>query len=90
LTPEEREFIGQMQPRQYDGYNLLHMSVDCIATDSEIICIIIEEFGVDVKAVTLSDGYNVIDLCEENDRSDLVDLLRSYFEELHTKKKAKV
>ncbi|PRP84176.1 histone H2A [Planoprotostelium fungivorum] len=84
LTAEEKRVIGQMQPPMYDGYNLLHMAVDCMP-DNPVRCEktvrrLIEEYGISVTTKTETDGYTAIDLAIENSRGGLVQVLRGYEE----------
>lgn len=78
LSAEERVMIGKMRPAKYDGYSLLHMAVDCTATDVDIVQTLLEKYEADAGAVTLTDEYSVTDLCAENERKDLEDLIESY------------
>ncbi|PRP87303.1 histone H3-like [Planoprotostelium fungivorum] len=85
LSAEEKKIIGQMQPRQYDGYNLLHMAIDCMPDDPEncerMVRRLMEEYGISVRRQTETDGYTAIDLATENGRGGLLKVLRDYEEE---------
>ncbi|PRP75179.1 histone 2 [Planoprotostelium fungivorum] len=85
LTAEQKRSIGQMHPALYDGYNLLHMAVDCMPDDplrcEETVRRLIKEYGISVTTKTETDGYTAIDLAIENGRGGLVEVLRDYEEE---------
>ncbi|PRP81773.1 histone H2A type 2-B-like [Planoprotostelium fungivorum] len=85
LTAEEKRVIGQMHPALYDGYNLLHMAVDCMPDDpvrcEETVRRLIEEYGISVTTKTETDGYTAVNLAIENGRGGLVEVLRDYEEE---------